>query len=87
MQLQYISDHKGNTISVVIPIQDWEILKRKYKEIEDELDYAEPTKAEIKANIRKGLDELQQIDEGKLTTRPAKEFLKKFYNFRPENHV
>ena len=38
MNLQYISDQNGNTVSVIIPINDWEILKQKYKGIEAELD-------------------------------------------------
>ncbi len=36
MNLQYISDKNGVTTSVVIPIQDWEELKRKYAELEKE---------------------------------------------------
>ena len=41
----------------------------------DQLDDDEPTKQEIKENIRQGLRELKLIEEGKLETRPAKEFL------------
>lgn len=38
MNLQYISDTKGNPIGVFIPWQDWKYLKSKYGEIEqDEL--------------------------------------------------
>ena len=36
MNLQYLSDNKGNTTGVFIPIRDWEYLKNKYKEIERE---------------------------------------------------
>jgi hypothetical protein len=36
MNLQYISDKNGVTTSVIIPIQDWEKLKRKYSELEKE---------------------------------------------------
>lgn len=36
MNLQYISDNKGKTTGVFIPINDWEYLKNKYKEIEQE---------------------------------------------------
>ena len=75
MNLQYISDKNGNTISVVIPIHDWEVIKKKYKGIEKELNYSEPSKKEIKENIRQGLRELKLIEQGKLKTRPAKEFL------------
>ena len=36
MNLQYISDNKGNTTGVFIPIQDWEELKSKYDQLEKE---------------------------------------------------
>lgn len=36
MNLQYISDIHGQKISVVIPIHQWNELKSKYKELEDE---------------------------------------------------
>ena len=36
MNLQYISDTKGKTTGVFIPIQDWENLKSKYKGLGDE---------------------------------------------------
>lgn len=34
MNLQYISDSKGQTTGVFIPIKDWNDLKNKYKGIE-----------------------------------------------------
>jgi len=34
MNLQYISDNKGKPTGVFIPIQDWNQLKKKYKELE-----------------------------------------------------
>jgi len=36
MNLQYISDSKGNTTGVYIPINEWNSLKSKYKGIEDD---------------------------------------------------
>ncbi len=36
MNLQYISDNKGKTTGVFIPIQEWEDLKSKYKGLEEE---------------------------------------------------
>lgn len=36
MNLQYISDSKGQTTGVFIPIQEWEDLKSRYKGLEDE---------------------------------------------------
>jgi len=36
MNLQYISNSKGQTTGVFIPINEWNKLKRKYKDIENE---------------------------------------------------
>lgn len=36
MNLQYISDTKGKTTGVFIPINDWKYLKNRYKEIEQD---------------------------------------------------
>lgn len=36
MNLQFISDSKGQTTGVYIPINDWDALKLKYKGIEKE---------------------------------------------------
>jgi len=36
MNLQYISDSKGETTGVFIPINEWNDLKSKYKDIEQE---------------------------------------------------
>ncbi len=36
MNLQYISDSKGQTTDVFIPINEWNDLKSKYKDIEKE---------------------------------------------------
>jgi t-SNARE complex subunit (syntaxin) len=36
MKLQYISDSQGKTTGVFIPIEDWNELKNKFKDIEKE---------------------------------------------------
>lgn len=36
MNLQYISDSTGQTTGVFIPIQDWESLKEKFADLEQE---------------------------------------------------
>ena len=36
MNLQYISDSKGKTTGVFVPIQDWQYLKKKYNGLENE---------------------------------------------------
>jgi hypothetical protein len=36
MSLQYITDEKGKTTGVFIPIQEWENIKSKFEELEAE---------------------------------------------------
>ena len=36
MNLQYITDDKGETTGVYIPIQEWDSIKSKYQNIEQE---------------------------------------------------
>ena len=37
MNLQYISDDKGNRTAVVIPIDKWNLLTKKYKKLDNEI--------------------------------------------------
>jgi hypothetical protein len=36
MDLQYIHDNKGNTTGVIIPIEEWQMLKEKYDGLQEE---------------------------------------------------
>ena len=36
MALQFIHDNKGNTTGVFIPIEEWQLLKTKYAELQKE---------------------------------------------------
>lgn len=36
MALQFIHDNKGNATGVFIPIEDWEILKNRYSDLQTE---------------------------------------------------
>lgn len=38
MNLQYISDGEGETTGVFIPIKEWNKLRKKYKDIEQDVD-------------------------------------------------
>ncbi len=75
MDLQYINDSTGNTAGIFIPIKDWNILTEKYRGLDDEVNYDEPTKEKILANIRQGLKEVQLIEQGKMKATPLKDFL------------
>ncbi len=71
MKLQYISDSTGQTTGVFIPIKEWNVLKNKYKGIEDEeIDIPEWHKdivkeriADYKKNSDKALDFDRAIDD------------------------
>ncbi|MFH1321959.1 MAG: hypothetical protein ABII90_15070 [Bacteroidota bacterium] len=73
MNLQYISDSKGKTTGIFIPIKDWEMLKKNHKGLEEE--YAEPTKQEISDGIKQAVKEVNLIKKGKLKARPVKDLL------------
>ncbi len=47
MSLQYITDDKGQTTGVFIPIHEWNNLKSKYEGIEEEADVVPEWQKEI----------------------------------------
>lgn len=74
MNLQYITDNKGKKTGVFIPIDDWKILKKHLSAVV-ELDYQEPSKAEILEGLKSALNEVKLHREGKLKLKPARELL------------
>jgi hypothetical protein len=74
MNLQYISDNKGKTTGVFIPIQEWEYLKSKFKGLQ-EMELGEQSKEEILAGLKQAVEELNQVKKGKLKARDAKDLL------------
>jgi len=72
MNLQYISDSMGHTTAVQIPIEDWEQLKKKYKELEEAEnnpsvipDWQIAMVREEKENIANGTAGLQDWEDAK----------------------
>lgn len=71
MNLQYISDSKGKTTGVFIPISEWNELKSKYKGIEQEqIDIPDWQIAEVRErlvdyskNPEKAMDFEKAIDD------------------------
>jgi hypothetical protein len=72
MKLQYISDSQGNTTGVYIPITEWNALKTKYAEIEQEeadnipqwhKDLVSERLASFKKNPEQALDFNEALDE------------------------
>ncbi len=74
MNIQYISDNKGNTAGVFIPIQEWETLKSQFKGLE-EIEIGEQTKEDILQGIKQAVEEMNLIKQGKMKARDAKELL------------
>ncbi len=64
MNLQYIADKSGHTtaVQIQIPIEDWDLLKKKYKEFEEEENAA--TCLIPDWQIKLGKEELHNIASG-----------------------
>ena len=65
MNLQYISDNRGKTTGVFIPIQEWELLKSKFKGLEEEV-LGDKSKEEFLQGIQIAVEEMNLIKKGKL---------------------
>ena len=74
MRVQVIQDSKGKATGVFIPINEWNKLKKQYKDLET-LEYEEPTKDQLLQELKKAIKELKLIEEGKLKACPAKALL------------
>ncbi|MCH6201709.1 hypothetical protein MMU07_19165 [Aquiflexum sp. LQ15W] len=74
MNLQYISENRGKTTGVFIPIQEWELLKSKFKGLEEEV-LGDQSKEEILQGIQIAVEEMNLIKKGKLKARDAKDLL------------
>ncbi|MCZ2223745.1 MAG: hypothetical protein LC122_08965 [Chitinophagales bacterium] len=74
MSLQIIQDGKGKTAGVFIPIKQWKQLKKQHTELE-QLEYVEPTKAQLLQELKEAVIELGLIKKGKLKACPVQEFL------------
>lgn len=73
MSLQYISDNKGKTSGVYIPIQEWNRLKRKYTI----LNVLEGKDEDMKIldDLRDAVNDINRINQGKLKAKSFNEFL------------
>jgi hypothetical protein len=74
MNLQYVSDNKGKKTGVFIPIEDWEILLKHLNGL-DNIEFQEPTKAEILEGLKNAFNEVKLHREGKIKLNPARELL------------
>lgn len=63
MSLQYISDSRGQTTGVLIPMQEWEKLKEQYRELED-WESEVSSRDQVLNELREAVSELKQIEKG-----------------------
>jgi len=79
MNIQYISNHKGCTAGVFIPIEEWEPMREQLG-LPEEPQYDEDglaiNKAAILANVREALEEVKLYKQGKIKLQSARDFLK-----------
>lgn len=80
MNLQYIADKLGHTtaVQIQIPIADWDLLKQKYKEFEEEENATLFDVPEWQMEL--GKKELQNIVNGSAGLMSWNESLKQFKN-------
>lgn len=74
MSLQIIQGGNGKPTGVFIPINDWEIMKKEYQNLEA-WEAPAPTKAEILAGIKEAVEEVKLIKAGKIKSISLKELL------------
>lgn len=74
MSLQIIQGGNGKPTGVFIPMNDWEIMKEEYQNLQA-WEEPEPTKAEILAGIKEALKEVKLIKAGKIKAKSLKELL------------
>ncbi len=74
MSLQIIQGGNGKPAGVFIPMNDWEMMKAEYQNLQAWEEH-EPTKAEILAGIKEAAEEVKLIKAGKLKASSLKELL------------
>ncbi|MBC7571702.1 MAG: hypothetical protein H7319_18525 [Spirosoma sp.] len=80
MNVQYISDHKGCTAGVFIPIEEWERIKEEYNlPLDSDGDYDEDgmplTKEALLADVKQALKEVELYKKGKIQMQTLDDFL------------
>lgn len=74
MKIQMIQDARGNDTGVYVPIDEWKLLKKQFKDLQV-LEYKEPGKELLLAELKEAVNQLTLIEQGKLKSRPAKKLL------------
>ena len=74
MPVQFLSDAKGNTTAVLVPIDQWREMTSIYKK-EILAREAPPSKKDLIKGIKQALEEVNQIESGKKKGTTLKQFL------------
>ncbi|MFA6404316.1 MAG: hypothetical protein WCX31_22215 [Salinivirgaceae bacterium] len=74
MSLQIIQGENGKPTGVFIPMNDWEIMKEEYQNLQA-WEEPEPTNEEILAGIKDAIEEVKLIKAGKIKAKSLKELL------------
>jgi hypothetical protein len=70
MKVQYVTNDKGEKISVLIPFDEWNKLNQEREELHRRLQETELTQ-----RFRDALTDVRLFQEGKLTTYPIQDLL------------
>lgn len=70
MNIQYLTNDKGERISVLVPFKEWNRLNQEREELRSRLQ-----EAELAQRYRNALSDAQLFQEGKLTTYPIEDLL------------
>ena len=70
MDIQYLTNDKGERISVLVPFQEWNKLNQGREELRRRLQETELTQ-----RYRNALNDAQLFQKGKLTAYPVKDLL------------
>lgn len=79
MNVQYISNQKGERTAAVVPIKEWNKIKEKLDLPTDTADRDEDglplTKAAILADVKEALEEVKLYKQGKIKLQTLDDFL------------
>ena len=73
MDLQYVADLSGKPTAVIIPINEWEKIKRVYFKQLSEFD--EFNEYAVLKDIEHAVNEMNSVKNGKLKSRPLEELI------------
>ena len=71
MPIQYLSDNKGNTTAVLVPIDQWKQITKLFEQTAA----TPPDKKQLRKGIKEALNEVKLIEAGKKKATTLKAFL------------